>query len=951
MKLGQFFKKMVGGSMILATLACPVFTSCYDDTGLIQRVEDIEGEITDIKEKLAALEAKLNTDLEALKTLLGNRIGALEDKVDGLVTVKDVKTNSNGSVVITLSNGKSFTVNPAQDNSGLVTTLEMEGKLYWAIFDEKGQPKLVTDADGNPIPVVDVLPQVKVDPETALVMISFDGGNEWIEVGYNQPCVFSDAEVVYTDNYTDEQEANDPDWCYETPMYVVLTLADGNTITVSIDGAASFMFGSNYGGIIRNQYISAGNTTAISVLASNIAEWIKEVPAGWQIVEDTQYLADYGQAEFHVTAPSAEAIASGAAVAEGTLKVLAVAEGGKSVTASIFLTTNPFKTVAAGKGNLTVNMNSGVGGYLVGVSTVADFNADAIKAELKAVVEAWEEDWFGDLAPSWSPWYTEDNSTPLDDNYFDASVEDYPLASLSNIPELVAGEQYVVWVVALDSWVDNATRMSGYNVGTLFAAPYFHGFINMNEEVVKFNSINISAEFVGIEAYYGQFQMLYSDELNKEGILAEFNSSLGSAYGSPQLMMVNDEYVEGWNNGVFTGNPNDLVNGWQKIMPDETYYLMIVPYVEGKTSYSLADVYFYEWTTEAIIAGGTVNVTAGDPTLEYKKISVPVTAEGAVYIYYKWLDPAMVSTIADKAAYLLENGAMEAGTSATLSQANLTPGQTKTLLALAVDQYGCYGEVFQKDYTSKLMEYAAATVTAELQGIPAQTGNVKFSCTADVDTYYYWYGEATAYNWTSEYYFGGSAETASAFIALTPDSYLLKKVTPANLPEGGVEMTGLTVGAKSLICVAAKLTDGTFTKATVVTFTPEMDLGNFVFAQDDNGNENPKWTAAKPKVSANVETIGDFNIVSWSVELPEGYTAITSCFSKDFLMDYPSPKSKVQFLLTYEYIERFDVVKGEIYSYPYASKGYNIYTLVKDAEGNYYEVYVHELDITGGFGV
>ena len=34
MKLGQFFKKAVGGSMILAALACPVFTSCYDDSKL-----------------------------------------------------------------------------------------------------------------------------------------------------------------------------------------------------------------------------------------------------------------------------------------------------------------------------------------------------------------------------------------------------------------------------------------------------------------------------------------------------------------------------------------------------------------------------------------------------------------------------------------------------------------------------------------------------------------------------------------------------------------------------------------------------------------------------------------------------------------------------------------------------------------------------------------------------
>ena len=51
MKIGQFFQKMVGGSMILATLAAPVFTSCYDDAPLWDKVEDLDSRLT-------ALEAK-----------------------------------------------------------------------------------------------------------------------------------------------------------------------------------------------------------------------------------------------------------------------------------------------------------------------------------------------------------------------------------------------------------------------------------------------------------------------------------------------------------------------------------------------------------------------------------------------------------------------------------------------------------------------------------------------------------------------------------------------------------------------------------------------------------------------------------------------------------------------------------------------------------------------------
>jgi hypothetical protein len=176
-------------------------------------------------------------------------------------------------------------------------------------------------------------------------------------------------------------------------------------------------------------------------------------------------------------------------------------------------------------------------------------------------------------------------------------------------------------------------------------------------------------------------------------------------------------------------------------------------------------------------------------------------------------------------------------------------------------------------------------------------------------------------------------------------------VTPANLPAEGIEMTGLSVGSPYVFVVSAKLADGTFTKATLVEFEPAMDLGTFVYATDDNGNANPAWEAAKPTVTFGVETVGDFTTVTWNVTVPEGFVAKTACFSEDYLTDYPTAKDKVQFVLTYPYIDVFDVVAGENYSQFYASKGYNIYTVVCDAEGNYYETYVTELNITGGFGV
>lgn len=950
MKIVQFFKKAVGGSMILAALACPVFTSCADFS---TDLEDVRQDLSDLEDRVEALEAKLNTDLAALQTLLESQIAAvagdlteLEGKVDGLVTVKECKQNSKGEWEVTLTDGTKFTVYPEyeQDYSGIVTTTTIDGVLYWAVFDENGKAKAIT-VDGQLVPVVDAVPQTKKGDD-GYFYVSFDGGETWEPTGVTEPCVFAGAEIVLSDNFTDEEEAQG--YGEETPMYVVLTLPDGNTITVSIDGAARFFFGSNYGGPVSSQYASYGETVTLQAQVAGIESWIKEVPSGWVITESTALL-QYGIVEFNITAPTAEAIASGAALAEGNLKVLAVAEGGKSITSSVRLTTRPFNSFAAAKGAITLEMNNGVGGYLLGVSTVADYNAEAILAELKPIVEAFEEEenwWTGEivLSPSWSPWYVDGNATTLDDNYMSQSIEGYPISDLVNIIDLEPGAQYIVWAVALNSWYDDTTYQSGYTVGSIVSVPYLNAFINLDETKteVSFNDIQIHVEFDGVTAFYGYFASAQYGAPSLNEIASEVNDQIAWGYYP---------YDVTFENGIYDGNPNDLVMGWQPIEPGATYYLYLVPAVEGKTKYTAADVYYYEWTTDALAAGGKATVTAGEATLEFNKISVPLTAsdEDAAYIYYAYVDPQMLPTISDKQAYLVESGKRIEGASGLVSESNLLTNTTRTLLALAIDKYGCYGDVFQQDYTTKTLEYASATVTAEVQGTPSTSGYVKISCSADVEEYLYWYGAKDNYVYNDN--FGGTVDSVSEYFALNPLFYYIKHITPAEIPADGIEMTRLTVGAPHVFAVSAKLTDGTYTKATLVEFNPSLDLGNFVYATDDNGNENAAWVAAKPTVNAKTESIGDFTHVTWSVDVPAGYTAKTAYIHEEYLKNYPTAKDKVQFILTYEYIDLYDVVAGEQYSYPYGSKGGDIYTVVCDAEGNYYETYVTKLNITGGFGV
>ena len=117
--------------MILAALACPVFTSCYDDSALNDRIDKVEGDIADLDQRLKDLEARLNNELQALQTLLEGKIAALQGQVDGLVTVKSCTAKTDGTYEITLSDGSKFTVYPEyeQDLTGVVTTTTIDGVL------------------------------------------------------------------------------------------------------------------------------------------------------------------------------------------------------------------------------------------------------------------------------------------------------------------------------------------------------------------------------------------------------------------------------------------------------------------------------------------------------------------------------------------------------------------------------------------------------------------------------------------------------------------------------------------------------------------------------------------------------------------------------------------------------------------------------------------------------
>lgn len=914
MKLGQFFKKMVGGSMILATMACPVFTSCYDDSKLWD-------EMGKVKDQVASLESRLNDELSALQYILGT-----DSKI------KDVKwDDTNKKWKFTLADGTTFDFAPAtnaenqQKFQSLITTVEVDGAKYWATYGADGTATALTDADGNMYPI-SVTPQVKT--EDGVTYLSLDG-ETWVPTCSN-PSVFVDVEVVYSDLYTDEEEA-ESDWNQETPLYVIFTLADGNTISVTLDGARIIIGG--YAGLIKTQFVAPGKSVVIQVAMTSIKSFLKELPAGWKATENLEGFK-YGMVEFTVTAPSADMIAKGDAAASGPFRIMGNAEGGSSVMGEATLTTEPFSVFSVGPASVTITMNDGLGGYICGISAKDNFDSEAVLNDIKAQVES----------EYWSPWYT-------DLNYQDYSLsESYQMID----PTITYGSEYVFWTVMLESWVDDATYTSGYNALGIKYGEFTYSDILQNEDMVvsSFDDVTTNLEFKGVtDVYMGFVEEGYYGLPDNAEIIDELNMNLRYvSMGMPDPAVSVSDFAT---DGVYAGSITGFSEEGMSLMPSSKYSVWFVIKKEGATSYSESDIIRFDYSTLALQPGGTLSVEASQLEIttvprKYNSIEVSLVSADAAFIYYAWVQPDMLSTIADKSAYLLENGYV-ANTGATVTTSNLSPGTTMMLLTMAVDQSGKYSEPQYAPYTTPEYVYNDITVNVEVVGEPVKgTTTLKFSANGEVSQYIYYIGTADHTYYTSPSYLGGSSEIASAYIALNPDMFWLKKV---NGDSAEAVTTSTSTYGDYVAVVVAKDASGVISKATILPFTVTFDFGNFVASKDANGNDNPDWLAKKPTVNITTETVGDFTHVNWTItNIPEGFTAQTAILHDDYLVDYPSDKDKANFLLTSSAINLEDV-DPEGHSNAYCSPGYNVYVLIKDAEGNYYAPYKYECNISGGFGV
>lgn len=883
-------------SLLCLSLAIPAFTSCYDDSALWDKVNDMEA-------RLNELEVEMTSQVEAMQALLSN--GA---------TLTSCKKNSDGSYTVTLSDGTKFKVLPeGTDFSSLVSVMVVDGKKCWATYDPSGNAVALTDASGKAIPV-SVEVSVKIKDGVYCLVIN---GKEY-ETGYDAEDV---VQVFSSCTPLTDASGN---------VYAVkFTFGEGMEVTVALDGYKGVIFKlSNINNaVISEYYVDYGQTQSFLMEMQGVIDYVMQVPDGWRVKEVVEGLT--GETYLKVTAPSAETVALGAAVAEGDLKVVSVVEGGKAAISKIFLSTDPFKTYEVSALKAVIEPYTGIQKFAYGMMLTEEFDESQVVAKVNEILTS---------------------STELPEGYFiSEKVLDKTLAEIYG-QELVSEISYVFWAVPVL-----------YNEGTDEVEACFYA----EEEMLRTLVLNPMAITMKV----------YDITPVDANVSVAINGS-DYAYAGVAEMTEDalEEIVYMVNNGVF--EPTDLIqyagsascfpDGEKSINmnPDTEYIVWVIPVDEGKEAYTVSDLVYESFKTKAVVSGGSVVLSAGDFKTSASSISVSLEAEDAAIIYYTFMnddDGKRYSTSSNetKMSKLCESESfVEVRDDVAFAEIKgLHPGSTYWLYAVAVGNDGGYGEVVCKSAETDEVSFNSLSLTVEEVSIKSDEATLKVTVSGgDAVDYIYWAGYEKDAFWSSSEFCDQSKTTAQKYMAANPDAEQITAVMRRNgavSEDGTIKLNELSMSTNYVFLVLAKDAEGKFSKAGYKKFTTlAADLGDLVQEGTD------KWNEAKGKI--NIDWIeGAF------------YTPENSNLSASYAFNYSGPTDLTAFIIcaSDSYFEGMNITAVEekiVYVENYASRKYdNGYVPYKDGEMmtepdyykngelkkgqlmNVYDYYVHGLPSLG----
>ncbi len=812
--LGKLFRRFA----LCAAVACPMAVSCdmYDDTAIKEQIDMIINKLYDI-------EQRMNSEIDALNALLK----------DQLFISKVERNTETGVVVVTISDGRTLELLPEKELTSMVTYITSGGVDYWAYIDKDGKKQYFFNDKGEAIPVISEKPEVITrDDDTFLVI----GGVEYPLSGNS---VFSNYELI-TNELTGEVYA------------VRFTFGENMSFTVTVDGAAGFMFMKNeiWSQVpISEMYVPNGMKANVQYQAFGVVDYLLQIPDGWRVRE---YADPMMGNSFEITAPSKALVDSGSAADGGELKVVAVLEGGKAMIAKLDLTTVPFKEFGVSFGKADVKMNNGLSKFAYGICETSSFDEAAVYAKAVEILDLYD--------------YPAGYGLTFD-NLVAEPLEDVLQA------ELVPGESYTFW--AMPALYDEVADGYILKEGTFEKIVFTYTDVNM--EIVNQSSrdAKIDIKVQGADSYY--FGISPKESFFAEDIVHLLNIP---EYYTPKTAT------------AYSGSAFEFAGITSE--PGTEYVAWLVIAEDGKT-YTEPDLLICGFKTEDLQPGSAVKVVA-EIVAETLDVTAKLTAAGGETIYYSFLtvaDAARYTDDAARAAYLFDEGDYGFTSEDVVARASdfiskLKPETSMVLMAVATDSEGKYSEVLYKECSTTGIQYNDMKVSVEiLLNSPDEIQLGVTTTGGEVVEYLYWIGKTEENTWKSSNYLGKGGENAQVYMALNPNASILKTAaTKYPVTDGVISIKKPKVGEQYAIVIMAKGKEGLYSKVTELLFlSHSVNIGKIVMK-----DEGSKYAAAQPTVSFIAESfvpqIGMMSgAYSFHVTIPTGFTAYVLAGTDAYMND------------------------------------------------------------------
>ena len=687
--------------------------SCYDDSELNGKLDNLSAEVQEIQAKLAELEADLNEQVTAL-TALTTQV----EELDATVAAIKVETSAEGLTTVTLADGTKVVVSA----NGVVTIVNDGGKDYWAVVDQNGVVKNLNVLVGHEL-------NFSVDPATFELMVNGNGTGAYVSV----ESAYVLGEVV------------------ETEDSVTLTIGD-KTYTLAKKSATEFEI------VSGKVYFTEGETKNLPLVVEGMkSSMIASCPKAWTAeVKDGQLSikAPYGDEEVFEN--------------NGTVEVWVLTVDGTVLNGKVkvALTSDP-AVVTYDAVNAVVTLeydftSDGFGsdGIFYGVCAATDFDAQAIAEAIEAKLNGTESQ-----AHVFSSMDADGNNVKSANHKLDELLGSAP----------TPGVQYIIWTFGNDAeWVDHDGNFMTPSIAKVEAAnedfsktfvSYFTVAVEASEPTFQDVNVNINIEGVNyVAAYYdpANFEGYPVEALLQPGMCQNVFQKpvyevLTGQVPSPMTGMMSRIFFGNVYEGKYSGALSGLYDGTDKtdFTSGSTVSLVILPLLPGKetSEYTEEDVLVYNYDLATLTLNGEATVVLQEPkNVTYGYFEVPFSSDKAECVYYSIMpkDEA-ITDVEDLLDYtwMLSKTTAKDGVFAPMTQPEeygyfdsfrdaINKDSEYTVVAFAVESNGACGSVVTMDVKTKDVEFSDALSVSVVGSSNNGLASAEFTISGPaVKLYYY----------------------------------------------------------------------------------------------------------------------------------------------------------------------------------------------------------------------